>query len=103
MSEGLLKCPFCGGEAEIYEVEDSFASGFVVACEKCGTSTPMSDDELKVTKSWNNRVPSERENEIEKILAVLVNSHYDELNANARHVHAIHQAKDFLKQNADQC
>ena len=104
VSEELLKCPFCGGEAELCEVETELdgkiVSGFIVACEECGTCTPMNDDEQKVITCWNNRVPSERENELEKMLAVLVNSHYDELNADARHARAIHQAQDFLKQNA---
>ena len=105
MSEELLKCPFCGGEASVCEVETKFdgkrLSGFTVACEECGTCTPMSDDEQKVTTCWNNRVPTERENELEKMLVNLVNAHYDELNAGTRHMRTIHQAKDFLNQNAD--
>ena len=105
MCDELLKCPFCGGKASVCEVETDFedktVSGFVVACNDCGTCTPMSDDEQKVITCWNNRVSSERENELEKLLVNLVNAHYDELDASGRHVRAIHLANDFLKQNAD--
>ena len=101
----LFSCPFCGGNAFVYEVETELDgktfSGFVVACEECGISTPASDDEQKVIDCWNNRVAPERENELEKLLAALVNAHYDELAASGRHIRAIHQAKDFLKSHAD--
>ena len=101
----LFSCPFCGGNASVYEVETetdgkSF-SGFVVACEECGISTPVSNDELKVIDCWNNRAPSERENELEKLLAALIDAHYDELAARSRFIRFIHRAKDFLKLNAD--
>lgn len=59
MSE-LKSCPFCGGKAEIYEVEaendgEKF-SGFVVGCETCGISTPASENEAEITALWNKRV-----------------------------------------------
>ena len=99
----LLLCPFCGANASVYEVEtdSNTPSGFVVACNECGISTPASDDEQKVIYAWNNRVPSEREYELEKLLAALVDAHYDELAASGRHIRAIHQARDFLKADAD--
>lgn len=101
----LLSCPFCGGNASVYEVETEidgkFFTGFTVACDKCGVSTSASENEQKVIDCWNNRIPSERENELEKLLAALVNAHYDQLTVNGRTIRAIHQAQDFLKLNAD--
>lgn len=101
----VKNCPFCGGNASVCEVETDIDgkmfSGFIVACEKCGVSSPASDDEHKVIDCWNKRVPSERENELEKLLVALVNARYDEMNATSRYIRALHKARDFLKTNAD--
>ena len=50
----LKPCPFCGGEAELYE--DDCSSKFYVCCEACGCSTALHWREEYVIEVWNRRV-----------------------------------------------
>lgn len=61
----LLPCPFCGGTAQIIEVEEpSNRGGYVVQCDKCEASTrvwfPIKDDVKNIlTDAWNKRAQGE--------------------------------------------
>lgn len=52
--EGLLPCPFCGGEAEF---ETYGGTACAVTCRKCrcGTSTVRLDDGERAVEAWNRR------------------------------------------------
>ena len=47
--EKLLPCPFCGGEAHLFD-------GNWVECTKCGCQTPETFEEV-VISAWNRRTP----------------------------------------------
>lgn len=49
----LKRCPFCGGEAEVYRVGDR-ASTSIVGCSQCGCMVESS--ETGFGEAWNNRV-----------------------------------------------
>ena len=51
MSEKLLPCPFCGGEAKQIHRNR-------VACKKCGMRTVDGDSFIKNKKKWNTRYKS---------------------------------------------
>ena len=54
MGEVKLKpCPFCGGEAELYE--DGIFSGAFVYCKKCGTLKGYYLETEKAIEAWNRR------------------------------------------------
>ena len=55
MTEKLKPCPFCGGEAEVYENEYENITLFMVACKNCGISTAGYDYEEDAIKDWNRR------------------------------------------------
>ncbi len=52
----LLPCPFCGGEVEIAESEESF-----IRCRKCGIESPSfysgteKQNSKNAVKYWNTR------------------------------------------------
>jgi Lar family restriction alleviation protein len=54
----LLPCPFCGGEADIFEAsEDSFCT----LCTDCGVETPYQISAEEAVAAWNRRAqPSEK-------------------------------------------
>jgi Lar family restriction alleviation protein len=59
MSEQLLPCPFCGGEAEFY-IDGHGYSG--VYCQVCGATSGeigiSTDDKYKLlADAWNTRAP----------------------------------------------
>ena len=62
MSEKLLSCPFCGGEAKIQDTCIAI-DGWFVACLKCDASSMMifpgkvTNDETRkiLTEAWNRR------------------------------------------------
>lgn len=79
-SDKLLKCPFCGGEAELKYARQKLPfsgeiNSFFVTCKNCGCSTPYfsemniyyskdykeKEKELKekTIKTWNTRKPME--------------------------------------------
>jgi len=47
--EKLLPCPFCGGEAHLFD-------GNWVECTKCGCQTPETFEEVAIS-AWNRRTP----------------------------------------------
>lgn len=59
MNNELKPCPFCGGEADILEVNDDTNNfhGYVACCLTCGCGTPGSEDEAECCAVWNNRHP----------------------------------------------
>lgn len=57
MSE-LLKCPFCGGEAETWDG----AGPWHVVCTKCGTIGSPCLSEAEAIAAWNTRVERTCEN-----------------------------------------
>lgn len=58
MSEKLLPCPFCGGEAEI----SLYLGNYGVACTECmGAIFPARGmTKGEAIKAWNTRKPMER-------------------------------------------
>lgn len=62
MSETLLRCPFCGGEAKI---DKTITNTVSVECTVCHASSRIilcteGDIEQKAIKAWNIRKPLER-------------------------------------------
>lgn len=54
----LLTCPFCGGEADIFEAsEDSFCT----LCTDCGVETPYQISAEEAIAAWNRRAQPENE------------------------------------------
>lgn len=54
----LLPCPFCGGEADIFEdSEDSFCA----LCTDCGVETPYQISAEEAIATWNRRTEPENE------------------------------------------
>lgn len=54
----LLPCPFCGGEADIFEAsEDSFCA----LCTDCGVETPYQISAEEAIATWNRRAEPENE------------------------------------------
>lgn len=50
--EGLLECPFCGGN-DAYS--DKNIHGYYVACSQCGCGTDECPHQASAVKSWNTR------------------------------------------------
>ena len=62
MSETLLRCPFCGGEAKI---DKTIANTVSDECTVCHASSRMilcteGDIEQKAIEAWNTRKPMDR-------------------------------------------
>lgn len=55
--EGLRPCPFCGGEAEMVELNDEAnKGGSVITCTRCQCSTAVHfDRKTNLVSSWNDR------------------------------------------------
>ena len=52
----LEKCPYCGGEGELYVYSIGGKKKlYLVRCEECGNGTCADDDALTVIKAWNAR------------------------------------------------
>ena len=52
----LKPCPFCGGEATIYEDRhENITYGYTVACDNC-CATVFADTEKEAIEAWNKRV-----------------------------------------------
>lgn len=60
MSDKLLPCPFCGGDAEFNDTSSTW-----VRCEDCGAETQCQIEKLDAAKLWNRRAvaPDEAVNE----------------------------------------
>ncbi len=53
--DGLLSCPFCGGNACINEFDCEGKTFLSVICEDCQITSQASDNEQDIIKIWNNR------------------------------------------------
>lgn len=56
--EELKPCPFCGGEAEIVDIDPTphyVAETHWVACKECKASTNYSKNRDKAIEAWNRR------------------------------------------------
>ena len=63
--EQLKKCPFCGGEADVFKASDlgdfSWNSDrFTVKCRSCFCGTGLYSDSERTIEMWNTRKPMER-------------------------------------------
>lgn len=59
----LLPCPFCGGEAQRYDIEgditDENAGGSGIKCRSCHATTALHFDRKEnLVSSWNDRAAS---------------------------------------------
>ena len=55
----LERCPYCGGEGELYVYSIGGKKKlYLVRCEDCGNGTCADDDALTVVKAWNARPDS---------------------------------------------
>jgi len=54
MSDELLSCPFCGGEAE-YERKGDHRQSCIVVCVDCGARHESGDRDFYQGRSWNTR------------------------------------------------
>ena len=65
MSETLLRCPFCGGEAQLQQIPSATWDKFVVTCKssKCCAfyigycDEGLYDTRTKAVEAWNTRKP----------------------------------------------
>ena len=61
MSNELKACPFCGGEAERFTLNDEANfGGDVIACKKCGACSRVIFGEKEgLVESWNTRTQAQ--------------------------------------------
>lgn len=57
MHNELKPCPFCGGEAEIYQ---SYCGYYQIECHQCSARSCMAVEEESVISNWNMRSTTER-------------------------------------------
>lgn len=62
MQNKLLPCPFCGGEAELYQHYPYMQRRVVSAvhCKKCRANSGTWGRKDKAIETWNTRKPMER-------------------------------------------
>ena len=61
----LDRCPYCGGDGELYVYSiGSKKKLYLVRCEDCGNGTCADDDALTVVKAWNARADSPNPDEM---------------------------------------
>lgn len=57
MSEELKKCPFCGGEAEVYEQKHrEYPSTYYVRCKGFCIKQQDYNEKSRAVFAWNRRV-----------------------------------------------
>lgn len=49
----LKPCPFCGGEAHVYQ---DYTGHYTVQCDKCGIGTLSYNNKKTAKRQWNRRV-----------------------------------------------
>lgn len=61
-NDKLLPCPFCGGEAELYQHYPYMKRRVVSAvhCKKCRANSGTWGRKYKAIETWNTRKPMER-------------------------------------------
>ena len=57
MSEKLKPCPFCGGEALLWEIKD--CDCYRVFCTKCPCCMGINLEKDEAIEAWNRRVDDE--------------------------------------------
>jgi hypothetical protein len=90
----LLDCPFCGGKAEVCDIEDGEnAGGSCVACTGCMASSKL-EYNYKDTfvEAWNARTPSAQLADKDAVIAELVGA-----------LRNIIQSAKLLQQNSEGC
>lgn len=77
MSEKLKPCPFCGGEAEIIEIEGGEnAGGSCVSCTVCLASSNVSFEfKENFVSNWNRRAYPPLREALENMVAVVSLEH----------------------------
>lgn len=64
-SEALLPCPFCGGEAKLYEVGLKPDYGYIVGCADCEGQAGDTDEPWlqagHAIAAWNRRTATARQ------------------------------------------
>ena len=87
MSETLLRCPFCGGEAKI---DKTIANTVSVECTVCHASSRMilcteGDIEQKAIEAWNTRKPLQ--NIVERLEIKLSDTVYEKATQESNESH----------------
>lgn len=54
MEKQLKPCPFCGGEANIYQMH-FWGTTYTCECSDCGIETKPMDTEAEAIEAWNRR------------------------------------------------
>lgn len=57
--EQLRPCPFCGGEANIYQMH-FWGTTYTCECSDCGIETKPMDTEAEAIEAWNRRVATDK-------------------------------------------
>lgn len=55
----LKPCPFCGGEAELWDNKLTHRL-YGVICKKCDCMTPCFESEVEAIEAWNRRKPIDK-------------------------------------------
>lgn len=63
--EQLRPCPFCGGEANIYQMHFC-GTTYTCECSDCGIETKPMDTEAEAIEAWNRRAEPERKSMVWK-------------------------------------
>ena len=59
MRDKLCECPFCEGEAAIWEINGK-KKRYAVSCYGCSCTTDEMETREEATKAWNTRKPMDR-------------------------------------------
>lgn len=77
MTAELKKCPYCGGDGELYVYSISRDKKlYLVRCENCGNGTCADDDVYTAIRLWNARIcePDEDDNVITIYISIPADS-----------------------------
>ena len=56
MSDELKPCPFCGGDAVLYEDRYQYQESAWIRCTRCGIHTQTLIGKNEVIQQWNTRI-----------------------------------------------
>ncbi|MBQ6971574.1 MAG: hypothetical protein IJP86_04380 [Synergistaceae bacterium] len=70
----LERCPYCGGEGELYTYGIGGKSPrlYLVRCEKCGNGTCADEDATTVVKLWNTRADNNKLDKEETVKVIYI-------------------------------